>query len=578
MVIATQNPIEHEGTYPLPESQLDRFLMRISRRLPRPGRRARRSSTPTASTTPSSDLRPVVDVRRRRRPWPTRPAPSTWPRACRATSSTWPRPPAATPHPLPGCRRGPRSPSSGRRRARAAAAGRAYVVPDDIKALAEPVLAHRLLVTPEAQLAGTTPADALAEARPVRAGARGPAVRRSRRPRADGARPARGWCRPRRAAVVALRRRSDASDSSSSTSSPPACWPSSASPSAGCCATRLELEVGRHLSPRRVHAGQPARVELTVATTAIAATPVLRLHDPVTGTQGATVLLSPGRGRGRRSASAYRLPTERRGLVGIGPLVVVVADPFGLAAVDGRGRRHHRAHRAAPGRRHPAARPWPAATTRSPACAPATLAASAGDDFYALRAYVVGDDLRRVHWPSSARHDDLLVRQDEVPWQGRTTSCSTPAATPTPTTPSRPPCSAAASIITAAWKRRDLVRLVTTAGLGLRHRRRQRPRRAAARRAGPGQHHPPGTLRGAARRRSAARASGAVVVVAGASPIRREASASPSGPSVAATPSWSPPAGSHDARRPGRRRHRGPRRHRALRHGLEPVMVSRKGR
>jgi MoxR-like ATPase len=37
-------------------------------------------------------------------------------------------------------------------------------VPDDIKALVEPVLAHRMLVTPEAQLAGTSPADALAEA------------------------------------------------------------------------------------------------------------------------------------------------------------------------------------------------------------------------------------------------------------------------------------------------------------------------------------------------------------------------------------------------------------------------------
>ena len=48
-------------------------------------------------------------------------------------------------------------------RARAAAHGRAYVVPDDVKALAEPVLAHRLVVTPEAQLQGITSADALRE-------------------------------------------------------------------------------------------------------------------------------------------------------------------------------------------------------------------------------------------------------------------------------------------------------------------------------------------------------------------------------------------------------------------------------
>ncbi len=44
-----------------------------------------------------------------------------------------------------------------------------------------------------------------------------------------------------------------------------------------------------------------------------------------------------------------------------------------------------------------------------------------GEDFYALRHYVVGDDLRRVHWPSTARHDELMVRQDELPWQGRAT-------------------------------------------------------------------------------------------------------------------------------------------------------------
>src|SRR5205807_9326097 len=48
-------------------------------------------------------------------------------------------------------------------KARAAAAGRSYVVPDDIKVLAEPVLAHRLVITPEAQLAGMRPGDVLGE-------------------------------------------------------------------------------------------------------------------------------------------------------------------------------------------------------------------------------------------------------------------------------------------------------------------------------------------------------------------------------------------------------------------------------
>jgi hypothetical protein len=42
-----------------------------------------------------------------------------------------------------------------------------------------------------------------------------------------------------------------------------------------------------------------------------------------------------------------------------------------------------------------------------------------GDDFFTLREYQPGDDLRRVHWPSTAKRDQLLIRQLEVPWQSR---------------------------------------------------------------------------------------------------------------------------------------------------------------
>jgi uncharacterized protein (DUF58 family) len=85
-----------------------------------------------------------------------------------------------------------------------------------------------------------------------------------------------------------------------------------------------------------------------------------------------------------------------------------------------------------------------------------------GEDFYALRPYVVGDDLRRVHWRSTARRDELMVRQDELPWQGRVTilldvrrNAHTPASLELAV-------SAAASVVTASWKRRDLVRFITT--------------------------------------------------------------------------------------------------------------------
>ena len=226
--------------------------------------------------------------------------------------------------------------------------------------------------------------------------------------------------------------------------------------------TRLELQVGRQLNPRRVHAGQPARVELVVVNHAIRATPVLRLHDPVTGTQGATVLLSPIDPEAAMR-SAYRLPTDRRGLIDVGPLTVVVADPFGLASVK---------VEAAPRTeltvlpRVDEILPPPLAGGDEPLAGVrnATMAASAGDDFAALREYVIGDDLRRVHWVSSARHGDLLVRQDEVHWQGRTTIVLDTRHHTHTYESFEAAVSAAASVVAAAWKRRDLVRLVTTAG------------------------------------------------------------------------------------------------------------------
>ena len=161
MVIATQNPIEHEGTYPLPESQLDRFLMRVSVGYPSPSAELEILDT-HGDHDPFRDIRPVV------------------------TNADVERMSAATRqvHVAPGLKAylvdvaqatrrsnhlalgvSPRATLALQRvaKARAAAQGRGYVIPDDVKALAVPVLAHRLLVTPEAQLQGVTPADALGE-------------------------------------------------------------------------------------------------------------------------------------------------------------------------------------------------------------------------------------------------------------------------------------------------------------------------------------------------------------------------------------------------------------------------------
>jgi uncharacterized protein (DUF58 family) len=225
---------------------------------------------------------------------------------------------------------------------------------------------------------------------------------------------------------------------------------------------RLELEVGRSIHPARVHVGTASRVDLTIRNLRATTTPVLRLRDPVSGTRGADLLVPP-LGRGERTLAAYRLPTDRRGLVQIGPLDVVVGDPFGLTSV---------ATVAAPRvglTVYPHVdqiEPLPYTTGHDPlagARQPNSLGRT-GEDFYALRPYVVGDDLRRIHWPSSARHDELLVRQNELPWQGRTTVLLDVRKAAHAGDSLEVAVSAAASIVAATARRNDLVRLVTTAG------------------------------------------------------------------------------------------------------------------
>ncbi len=227
-------------------------------------------------------------------------------------------------------------------------------------------------------------------------------------------------------------------------------------------ARRLDLEVDRTVHPARVHAGRVSRVDLRVRNLQGVDTPVLRLHEPVTGTPGAELLVPP---LSRRSAAvaSYRLPTDRRGLLTVGPLEVLVGDPFGLART--------RLRAAAPVEvtvypRVEEVRPVPYTATTDPlsgARQPHALGRT-GDDFYALRPYMVGDDLRRVHWPSSARHDEMLVRQQEQPWQGRTTVLlDVRRAAHDPAT-FEAAVSAAASIVVANGVRRDLLRLMTTGG------------------------------------------------------------------------------------------------------------------
>lgn len=156
MVIATQNPLDHEGTYPLPESQLDRFLMKLS--LGYPDRQAELEildQQGEATIAPIDALQATV-------------TPQDVSEMTNALASVHVSPElknylldfASATRTHHGLRLGlsPRAVLSMQRisRALAAASGRAFVIPDDVKALARPVLAHRIMLTPESQLAGVS--------------------------------------------------------------------------------------------------------------------------------------------------------------------------------------------------------------------------------------------------------------------------------------------------------------------------------------------------------------------------------------------------------------------------------------
>lgn len=152
MLIATQNPIELEGTFPLPEAQLDRFMLRLRVRYPSVDEE-RAILYRFQQAEPLDDLTPVLTGQEVQALLPlvramhvARPVADYLLAVVRGTRE----------HPAAQLGASPRAALALFRasQARAALRGRLFVQPDDVKALAVPVLAHRLLVTPQGRLRG----------------------------------------------------------------------------------------------------------------------------------------------------------------------------------------------------------------------------------------------------------------------------------------------------------------------------------------------------------------------------------------------------------------------------------------
>jgi MoxR-like ATPase len=162
LVVATQNPIEYEGTYPLPEAQLDRFLMQLEVGYPSPEAERAMLALPRDGLH-QRGLESIAQVA----------SADDIAQARRAVGAVVVEPPVAgyvidlvrRTRELPGLVLGP-SPRAAMHllvaaQALAAAHERGFVTPDDVAEAAQPVLAHRLVLTPDAELERFTARDAI---------------------------------------------------------------------------------------------------------------------------------------------------------------------------------------------------------------------------------------------------------------------------------------------------------------------------------------------------------------------------------------------------------------------------------
>ncbi|MER7457356.1 DUF58 domain-containing protein [Micromonospora sp. NPDC126480] len=171
-------------------------------------------------------------------------------------------------------------------------------------------------------------------------------------------------------------------------------------------AWRPRLAVTRHAEPDRVARGEPATMTVTARNTGRLRAASLVAEDRC---GAATVPVPLLRLRpGRDTTVRYDVPTSRRGVVPVGPLRVTRRDPLGLVAVS------RRFGGTVPVWVHPRIHPLAAVPTGAGRSLDGRVDAvpQGSITFDSLREYVVGDELRRVHWRTSARVGELMVREN----------------------------------------------------------------------------------------------------------------------------------------------------------------------
>ncbi|MFI6206568.1 DUF58 domain-containing protein [Streptomyces sp. NPDC051041] len=184
--------------------------------------------------------------------------------------------------------------------------------------------------------------------------------------------------------------------------------------------TRYRVAGSRRLSPARVPVGAEARVQLRMDNVSRLPTGLLMLQDRVPYVLGPRprFVLDRVEAGGRREVS-YRVRSDLRGRYPLGPLQLRLTDPFGMCELTRSFSSYDtltvipRVEPLPPVRLSGEAMGYGDGRQRSPALA--------GEDDVIPRGYRYGDDLRRVHWRSTARHGELMVRREEQPQRARCT-------------------------------------------------------------------------------------------------------------------------------------------------------------
>lgn len=171
----------------------------------------------------------------------------------------------------------------------------------------------------------------------------------------------------------------------------------------------------RRVTPVLLYDGDRARVEIELY--ARSPMPPMIIEDEVRGL-GTARFATARAMRGTTVTAHYEILCRPRGVYQIGPARLVISDPLGMAAAHAEGKKIDRLvvfPQIQQLEGYPIVRGYdPSVQSARPSFAP-----HGGEDFFTLREYRLGDDLRRVHWPSTAKRDELMIRQLEVPWQSR---------------------------------------------------------------------------------------------------------------------------------------------------------------